>query len=266
MSRAPASTHPKATGRPLLLALVCLAGSGCWLALDLEDNEYTRGAGASSGGAGGTAALGGGGSSDIHAGMVFVEHGDADFYIDATEVTNAAYAAWLKQSPAPSPAQIDDSRCAWNTSFAPGALDTCSDPDTLCDAFGETFDELSVTAPDRPVACIDWCDALAFCELNGKHLCGGPGGARIEFNPDFPGAYTTSISEWFFACGGDAELAYPYGNSLEPARCNDDTNGLGTIVDVGSMEGCEGSFPGVFDLSGNAEEWVNACYLGDDPA
>ncbi len=258
------SPHPLSTrvGCSLLLML----SSGCWLALDLEGNQYTRAGGASAGGAGGAAASGGGGSSDPHAGMVFVEHGEADFYIDATEVTNRAYAAWLNQAVPPTPALIDDSRCAWNTSFAPGVLDTCGiEVDALCVAFAETFDEIAATSPDRPIACIDWCDAFAYCELNGKHLCGGPGGARIEFNPDYPGAFVTSISEWFFACGGDGELAYPYGAALEPARCNDDANSLGTLVDVGSMAGCEGSFDGVFDLSGNAEEWVNACYLGDAP-
>ena len=248
--------------------LACLSSSGCWLALDLDGNEYTRAGGgapggaAAAGGAGGAgAASQGGGGSDIHAGMVFVEHGEADFYIDAMEVTNGAYAAWLNQSPPPVPAQIDDERCLFNGSFRPGALDTCSAPDGFCQALEESFDEVAATTPDRPVGCIDWCDALAYCQLNGKHLCGGPGGAKIDFNPTHPGPFATSISEWFVACGGEEAQAYPYGDSLQPGVCNDDANGLGTVIEVATMPGCEGSVAGVFDLSSNAEEWVNACYL-----
>ena len=32
------------------------------------------------------------------------------------------------------------------------------------------------------------------------------------------------------------------------------------IVAVGTTPGCEGGFPGIFDLAGNVHEWEDACY------
>jgi formylglycine-generating enzyme required for sulfatase activity len=32
------------------------------------------------------------------------------------------------------------------------------------------------------------------------------------------------------------------------------------------MPGCEGGYPGIFDMSGNVMEWQDSCASGSDPA
>lgn len=240
--------------RGAALALLVLGASGCWTALGLGDKEFTLGASGGAGGAGGGA----------RAGMVRVEHGAQSFYVDATEVTNEAYAAWLASSPAPSPASTDP-HCAWNTSLHPGVLDGCPHPsDPICDDAATTFESNAALHPRQPVACVDFCDAEAYCVAHGKHLCGGLAGALIEIQTE-PGAFVSEASQWYFACSGGKGLTYPYGNTLDPNACNDGFGGVGGVVDVGTPT-CQGGFPGIFDMSGNVDEWTNACYPGDEPA
>lgn len=100
-------------------------------------------------------------------------------------------------------------------------------------------------------------DGERWCEDRGKRLC--------------------TEDEWVRACQGPRRLAYPYGQRFESGRCNDegtyravDWKTLGTwpsdaaraIVEKldqsepsGAREGCA-SAEGVFDLTGNAAEWV----------
>jgi hypothetical protein len=76
--------------------------------------------------------------------------------IDATEVTNAHYAAFLASSPAPG---SGPGACTWNVRYEP--LFHWPPP------------------PERaafPVVDVDWCDAFAYCAWAGKRLCGDPGG------------------------------------------------------------------------------------------
>jgi sulfatase modifying factor 1 len=192
--------------------------------------------------------------------MVRVEHGAGSFYIDSTEVTNAAYAKWIHQSTPAKPSDVKDPRCAWNTSFEPSVQDSpCTagmDPDCK-----ESFEDRAAQSPNHPVHCVDWCDALAYCELNGKHLCGGAAGAPIVMTEE-PGEFVADNSQWYNACSGGKGLKYPYGPTLDPNACNDGFGGGGAIVDVGEAS-CQGGFPGIFDMSGNVDEWVDACFGSD---
>lgn len=241
------------TSRAALVALLALASTGCWTLLGLGDKEYTRGPGA--GGSGGS-------SSSGHAGMIRVEHGAQSFYIDATEVTNEAYSAWLHQATPPSP-QVSNPHCGWNTSLRPGVADGCPFPsDPICDTRATSFESEAIAHPRQPVACVDFCDAVAYCDAHGKHLCGGPQGAPIEIQTE-PGTFVAPESQWYFACSGGKGLTYPYGSTLDPKACNDGFDGVGDVVDVGTAT-CVGGFPGLFDMSGNVDEWTNACYAGDE--
>ncbi len=236
----------------LVVALVLLGQSGCWTVLGLDDKVFTRG--------GGGAGQGGAGGGTGHPGMVRVEHGQDSFYVDATEVTNEVYAAWLRETPAPSP-HVSDPRCAWNTSLQPGVVDGCPGPaDPSCAPGG--FDSLAAAHPREPVSCVDFCDAMAFCLAHHAHLCGGKGGATIEIQSE-PGAFVSANSQWYFACSGGQGRKYPYGNTLDPAACNDGFDGIGGVVDVKTAT-CQGGFPGIYDMSGNVDEWVDACYPGDE--
>jgi formylglycine-generating enzyme len=122
-----------------------------------------------------------------------------------------------------------------------------------------------------PQGYISGVQAREACERSGKRLC----------KPD----------EWRNACKGPSGTIFPYGNSREVGRCNDNgrssmrffnpkldskpehrwmwgdagnmadprLNQLdGTLTRTGEREGCTNEY-GVFDMVGNLHEWV------DDP-
>jgi formylglycine-generating enzyme required for sulfatase activity len=129
-------------------------------------------------------------------------------------------------------------------------------------------DGVAVAEADRvPQAYISGEVAAAACAAAGKRLC--------------------TSEEWLRACAGDEGHTWPYGDTYDPAACNDTYGGSHPVVDYfGTSDGvwdaehlndpgidqqpgtvdAAGSNPGcvtpegVFDLHGNLHEWV------DDPA
>jgi formylglycine-generating enzyme required for sulfatase activity len=252
--------------------LVCgLASIGCSTVLGLDDLVADRGgggvgAGSATGTGQGGGCLGPCGSPGCGAcpvdNVVVVTTPTGTFAIDKYEVTNAEYNAFLATNPslslAPQPT------CSYNGSFQPGALDQATidlvldeglpfeDPRPNCMAWSTDFNE-----PDRPAACVDWCDAAAYCAWAGKRLCGRYGGAGYDVTGGpAEGHADATVSEWFAACTGATGTAYPYGAGYEPNRCNDEASGP---QQVGEFATCEGGYPGVFDMSGNVGEWDNGC-------
>ncbi len=88
-----------------------------------------------------------------------------------------------------------------------------------------------------PWADISLADAAAACEAAGKRLC--------------------TAAEWGTSCGGSAGFLYPYDESTYSATtCNGIDRGVGAAAPTGSHPSCT-SPDGIFDLSGNLEEWVS---------
>lgn len=90
-----------------------------------------------------------------------------------------------------------------------------------------------------PSAITSWERARAACETAGHRLC--------------------TVAEWQGACAGETGRAYPYGDEYEPGRCNT-AEGLGpsepkALEPTGRRARCV-TPEGVFDLSGNAYEWM----------
>src|SRR5262249_21134917 len=75
---------------------------------------------------------------------------------------------------------------------------------------------------------------------------GGPIARADIFDP--------ALSQWFVSCGGPGGADHP----SDTDECNV-TNGFGNFAPVASFPGCEGYFPGIFDMEGNVAEWVDAC-------
>lgn len=177
---------------------------------------------------------GGGGGTGCPTGMVKIPAGADTYCIDATEVTNEAYAKFLAAKPNTAG---QPTFCAWNDSFVPTAWPAAS---------GEE---------KHPVTEVDWCDARAYCAWAGKRLCGRIGEGKLPFTDHAD----PKRSEWFNACSNEGTREYPYGTSHDGEACNGVDKNVNTTVEVGSLEGCEGGAPGLFDMSGNVLEWEDSC-------
>jgi hypothetical protein len=106
-----------------------------------------------------------------------------------------------------------------------------------------------------PAVMVSFVEAQAACGQENKRLC--------------------TESEWTLACEGNERLPYPYGYERDPAACNidrpygfpdlaafDDERKVGAEVarldqrvQSGSMPRCKSPF-GVYDMTGNVDEWV----------
>lgn len=174
----------------------------------------------------------------------------APYCMDATEVTREQYREFLGQATAPG----DDVECEWNSSFEPSLAGTPTEDGEGC--------ELDETRPGYPVACVDWCDAQAYCRWAGKRLCGGTGGARLSLDGAIDdGSNEAAADEWFNACAGGEYHVYPYGDLHRDGICRDAGDAsLGTWPVKSST--CQGKASGVYDLVGNVQEWENACGAG----
>lgn len=171
------------------------------------------------------------------------------FFVDAYEVSRGEYSAFLADGVDTS-AQIPV--CTWNDTFEP----VMNDAEAGCTP--EVYD-MSMTT--FAIGCIDWCDAAAFCAWAGKRLCRRTGGGTVpeeELND-------ATKSEWYSACSAAGKKAFPYGDTFDDNACNTSGNSS-DVVGVGSYPDCEGGYPGVFDMVGNAEEWEDACDISADPA
>jgi len=154
------------------------------------------------------------------------------FCVDSTEVTNLQYADFLATSPSTAG---QPAHCSWNTDFTPDS-------------------GWPATAGDEPVAYVDWCDARAYCEAAGKHLCGSRTGATLT-----EVAATSSDSQWYYACSNGGSQAEPYGDASDADRCPPIEAGGGTSEAVHARACCAGPEAGLFGLMTNAVEWIDAC-------
>lgn len=92
---------------------------------------------------------------------------------------------------------------------------------------------------DQPRVCINWTDALAYCQEHGARL--------------------PTEAEWEYAARGPDGLIYPWGDVFIVENVVYGGNSASRTWDVGSKPGGV-SWTGAFDLSGNVWEWVNDWY------
>jgi len=166
--------------------------------------------------------------------------------IDATEVTNAQYAAFLAAKGTDTSGQR--AACSWNTGYRP-AVGWPAPPERC----------------NHPVVRVDWCDADAYCKWAGKRLCGSPSGGPASYS----GFATISTSQWFAACSRSAGSRYLYGATYVAGACVDDAydgkTGVATtdvLRRVREAPNCRGSiapYDALYDMNGNVFEWEDSC-------
>lgn len=146
-------------------------------------------------------------------------------------------------------ARFDASKCV-STAPEPRKMRFCMDRYEYPNKVGEL-----------PMTLVSWTDAERICQSHGKRLC--------------------TESEFTFACEGEAMLPYTYGHERDAKKCNIDKPYLtpqkhllpyerclanpSCAAEYKRVDGREpiGSHPecvspfGVYDLNGNANEWVS---------
>lgn len=155
-------------------------------------------------------------------------HTSAGFCVDTTEVTFAAYQAFVAAKNGDTSGQIP--ACAGNTSYVPTAVGSGS----------------------VPVHDVDYCDAVAYCQWAGKRLCGKIGGGPLPQSSFLD----PSTNQWLYACSSGGSQTWPYGNAYVAGDCNTDLDASGPAP-VGTYPKCVGGFPGVYDMVGNVWELID---------
>lgn len=178
------------------------------------------------------------------------------FWVDRTEVTVEQYVRWQNDVPADG-VEWEPTWCAWKGD----RTDPISAAGDACVAEFFRFD-LQPFAPRKPMRCVDFCEAEAFCRWAGKRLCYDSSGVGVQGPRGNP-------QEWHLTCNNQQSTPYPWGNTAGDF-CNTDQSEDGCLdatvtcgpVPVGQEEEC--STPGgVVDLLGNVAEWVFSCNYVD---
>lgn len=244
--------------RALLSLLGLLVAGACAKAEEVEDRPPAdaggdvavggSGGGDDSGGSGGSTPSDAGDAGDADAGpLTACQCGDPScgpcpvlknvaaggYGIDGQEVTNEDYATYLLWNPNPA---LQPASCAWNKDFTP-------------------TEGWPATVSKAPVTAVDFCDAQAYCRWARRRLCGKIGGGP-NAHADFADA---TKSQWYNACSVGGTRAYPYGASYVGSACNGADYGKGAPIAVGEATACEGGYPSLRDMSGNAWEWEDSC-------
>jgi formylglycine-generating enzyme required for sulfatase activity len=148
----------------------------------------------------------------------------AGYWIDRTEVTNAAFRAFVEAGGYTNRELWLDRGWQWVQ-----AQDIENLPDPC----------IEDAAEDWPVVCVTWFEADAYARWRG-------------------GALPTE-AQWEFAARGTEALIYPWGNEWNPDLAN--VVDSASLTPVGSYpDGA--SWVGALDMAGNAMEWV-ADWLSD---
>lgn len=187
------------------------------------------------------------------------------FRLDKYEVTVGRFRAFVeagmglsRSAPAPGAGAHEHLAssgwdASWNASLAANTLALVAD--LKCDATYQTWTDAAAANEHRPINCVSWYDAMAFCLWDGGYL--------------------PSEAEWnYAAAGGDQQRAYPWSSSAGPAAIEpsdasySDAAGAANCIGDG-MAGCAltdllpvGSRPagdgrwGQSDLAGNVFEWL----------
>lgn len=179
------------------------------------------------------------------------------FRLDKYEVTVARFRQFVvanqgtqQQPPAPGTGAQDVPGSGWDSSWNAILPKTTDDliAELRCDPMYQTWTDQPGNNDNRPINCISWYEAMAFCAWDRGHL--------------------PTEAQWnYAAAGGDQQRAYPWSSPTSSAvidssyanySCLGDINQDCSIADlglVGTKPAGEGRW-GHSDLAGNIGEWT----------
>jgi len=197
-------------------------------------------------------------ASDANSGNMSYPATVSNFRLDKYEVTVGRFRAFVNagmgtQSSPPPPGAGAHARIAgsgwdasWNASLA---MDNAVLVAAIkCDSTCQTWTDTPAANEDRPMNCVNWHEAMAFCAWDGGYL--------------------PTEAEWNYAAtGGDEQRAYPWSSpagslTLDGSYASYSCVGDGTtscaltdLLAVGSKSVGDGRW-GQSDLAGNVWEWT----------
>jgi formylglycine-generating enzyme required for sulfatase activity len=199
------------------------------------------------------------------------------YWIDQTEVTVGQYQAFLAGAPRPIDWGNVDPSCVWKALPVDAGAEASSSPEAGSQVTapsdpandmndpcrGMTNGESDPFNVSKPIRCVDWCDAKAYCQWAGEDLCGGTSNTGAIVVP------MDVRDQWGESCAGDK--SFPYGDGTTPmsGACNVGLEDAGLCLAILKQDRCAptevGKFPactgpsGTVDMIGNVAEWVLQC-------
>jgi hypothetical protein len=183
------------------------------------------------------------------------------YWIDKTEVTVGQYAQFVSQFAQDGQAPPWGMHCSWKGAPSDPANDTSDACSGL--ALSKEADPFN---QGKPIRCVDWCDAQAYCQWAGMQLCGSNANGGV-FDP------SDTLDLWGDAC---SENGLPYPNGVSPVldQCNVGLEEAGECRSVlgqnncgptyaDSFPGCAAQPSGALNMIGNVAEWVILCAFSD---
>ncbi|MCU0658978.1 MAG: SUMF1/EgtB/PvdO family nonheme iron enzyme [Polyangiaceae bacterium] len=179
--------------------------------------------------------------------------GGTPYCIDSTEVTIGQYTKFLEANLNDDMSGLPEA-CKSNSSFKPFNK-TLED---VGDCPGYEYDPTK-TDPERPIQCVHWCDAYAYCQYAGKRLCGKVGGGSLAHKE----AATPEAAQWYNACSQGGKTKFSYGSESDKNACFIETpKDNNSVPGVAEKPTCHGNVPpydAIYNLSGSLYEWQDAC-------
>jgi len=173
----------------------------------------------------------------------------SDFKLDVYEVTVGRFRAFVdagqgtKKSPPKAGAgahpKIADS--GWSDAFNENLADDTATLKGLlvCREGFELWSDAPGANENKPMNCITWFDALAFCAWDGGRL--------------------PTEAEWnYAAAGGSEQREYPFAGAIDNTKASfncGESCSLSNVLAVGSKPAGDGKF-GHADMAGNIWEWT----------
>lgn len=183
----------------------------------------------------------------------------ACYWIDRDETSVAEYDRFVAANARAPFDWASVEYCGWKDGGAPS--DPAGNAEDECRR--ATADEdIPQFGANKPIRCIDWCDARAYCQSLDKQLCVSAG--NMPGNKAFVPQVSGNRKEFDWACGAVPNDPYPSGLVYDgTCRLGGKCVVVGIVSRCGPLErdespGCV-SGSGARNLLGNVREWIDSC-------